>query len=277
MGWCDGMHLPIYSEVEMIEVAGKSVYGIVYCIEHIDSGMLYIGQTVRRLSARWSEHGKSSYCPLLYRSIKKYGRSAFRVDILDTADSAEDLNIREVFFIKFFGTHLRRNGYNLREGGSNGKHSEESRKKMSIAVLEAYKNPAFRAKLSAARLGVKHSAEHVAKRSASLIGKKHTDAARKKQSEARKKTWADPELRAKVYAAQIAGKANPEYRAAAAEKSRAIWSDPDRRAAMMKALDATREAGNAARKAAWADPIKKAARLEKIAATRASKRSLITS
>jgi group I intron endonuclease len=278
-----------------VNSTAEKYYGVIYCIAHVASGRVYIGQTTRTVELRWRQHQYYAATTRVFGSaILEYGAAAFQVSLIATAECKAELDRLEIQFIKEYDSANRVNGFNCALGGGSGKHSDETKKhiskikmghpvsaearqKISLSQIGRTAKDSTKALLSAARLGRKFSPETCQRMAAAQIGKKHTEEARKKQSEARKKTWEDPALREKVYAAQIAGKANPEYRAAAAEKSRAIWSDPDKRAAMLKALEVTREAGNAVRKAVWADPIKKAARLEKIAATRASKRSLITS
>ena len=45
----------------------------------------------------------------------------------------------EDFYISLFSSKVSINGYNIRNGGSNGKHSEKSRKKMSKIMQGRYK------------------------------------------------------------------------------------------------------------------------------------------
>lgn len=73
----------------------------------------------------------------LFRSIEKYGFDAFTVDEeFDVAYSKEELDSLECKYIKEFD--CIENGYNNKEGGSNGKPSEEVRKKMSEALKGKY-------------------------------------------------------------------------------------------------------------------------------------------
>ncbi len=93
------------------------------------NGKSYIGQTIRTIEKRFEEHQKTrSHCRALYNAIKKYGWDSFIVDYYECPD--EDLNFDEELLVREMGT-LSPNGYNLKEGGGNGKHSEETKQKMS--------------------------------------------------------------------------------------------------------------------------------------------------
>ena len=94
------------------------------------SGKSYIGQTTRPIEKRFQIHQqKSSNCVAIYRAIQKYGWDNFKKDWYECPD--EDLNFDEELLVREMGT-LAPRGYNLKEGGgSNGKHSEESKQKMS--------------------------------------------------------------------------------------------------------------------------------------------------
>jgi group I intron endonuclease len=109
--------------------------GIIYCIENLENGKKYIGQTTRDLIERFREHcGNSgtSVSPKLKNAIKKYGKDCFCVDVVYefTDCTQNDLDEKEIEFIKKINT-LHPNGYNLKQGGSGGRHSEETKKLLS--------------------------------------------------------------------------------------------------------------------------------------------------
>ena len=96
-------------------------------------GKSYIGQTIRSISERFEEHQKkSSNCVAIYGAIKKYGWDAFEKEWYYCPD--KDLNDHEELMIEVLGT-LTPGGYNLKEGGGNGKLSEETKQKISEAKL----------------------------------------------------------------------------------------------------------------------------------------------
>lgn len=107
----------------------------VYCIENLDNGKKYIGQTTRALEERFREHcGNSgtSVSPKLKNAIKKYGKDCFCVEVLWESDACtqSELDTKEIEFIKDVNT-LHPNGYNLTLGGSGGRHSDETKRKLS--------------------------------------------------------------------------------------------------------------------------------------------------
>lgn len=240
-------------------------YGCIYLVTHRESGMVYVGQTTTSIADRWRGHQRCGYCVKLHRAIKKYGADAFDVHELDIADNKEDLDAREIFWIDILDARSPKKGYNLRGGGSFGKHSEESRKKMSDAVNAAFSNPEVRRRHLDALKNIKLPADFGEKVSAGLLGMKASESAKANLSAARKKLWSDKGYAARVVAAQNEGKKEESYVRNASEKAKAQWSDPDAKARLL--------AAQAAGKAAfWADPEKRAARIAKRAATIAAKK-----
>ncbi|AGE49267.1 GIY-YIG catalytic domain-containing endonuclease [Acanthocystis turfacea Chlorella virus Br0604L] len=96
------------------------------------SGKSYIGQTIRPIETRLEEHQLPySKCVAIYNAIEHYGWANIKKEWYEVPD--EDLNFYEEMLVALLGT-LAPCGYNLMEGGgSSGKPSEESRKKMSDA------------------------------------------------------------------------------------------------------------------------------------------------
>ena len=115
----------------------KKISGI-YCLIHKESLKCYIGQSIN-IDFRKKKY-KYISCdgqPYIYRALKKYGFNAFDFEIIEEC-AQEDLNSREIFWIKFYDS--LNNGYNCREGGIQGKMSEESKSKMSVTRRAKIKN-----------------------------------------------------------------------------------------------------------------------------------------
>ena len=102
--------------------------GYVYMIT-FPNGKRYIGQTIRTIEKRLSEHVKcKGSCIILENAIKKYGKDALTVETLVEINN-DKLDYYESIFIDMFNT-LEPNGYNIRSGGSTGKHTNESCERM---------------------------------------------------------------------------------------------------------------------------------------------------
>jgi group I intron endonuclease len=139
------------------------------------SGKAYIGQTVNPLEKRRRDHcsaalrGKSG-CRAFANALRKYSHKAFIWEVIDFADTIEDLNVLEGLWIEAENT-LAPNGYNLRTGGENSIPSAETRKKMSERNLSAE----TRKKMSEIQKGKKASIETKLKMSETRKGKKQTE------------------------------------------------------------------------------------------------------
>jgi len=162
--------------------------GYIYMLKS-PSGKIYIGHTTRPIEKRIEQHQKSNRCRALYNAIKFHGWGNFEKDWYKCPD--EDLNFDEELLVREIGT-LSPNGYNLREGGgSSGKASEESKKKMRESQLGKKQGEKTKQKKREANLGEKNpnfekppSKETRKKISKSLLGKKDSEETKQKKREA---------------------------------------------------------------------------------------------
>ena len=140
--------------------------GFIYMLT-FPSEKSYIGQTIQTIEKRFQAHQyASSNCVAVYNAIEKYGWENVKKDWYEVPD--EELNNHEELMIEVLGT-LVPSGYNLREGGgSTGKLSEETKKKISDA-LSGEKNPMY------GKTGEKHP----------MFEKEHTEESKQKMSEAK--------------------------------------------------------------------------------------------
>jgi len=92
---------------------------IIYKAENKVNGKVYIGQTIKNIDKRISEHLKSEYsCGIVFRNaLKKYGIQSFEISIIDKGESREELNEKEKYWIKFYNCKVP-DGYNLTNGGN---------------------------------------------------------------------------------------------------------------------------------------------------------------
>lgn len=154
----------------------KELY-CVYCHINKINGKRYIGQTGTSPEKRWGKNGEGYMGNAhFWSSIQKYGWNNFDHIIIqdnltkEEADLLEDLNIRT------FNTIDRNYGYNFRYGGSHGKLSEESKRKLSDSIKKLYDG------------GFTHP----------MQGKHHSEESKKKDSESIKQKWKDKYYREKV-------------------------------------------------------------------------------
>lgn len=109
------------------------MYGYVYKITNKINNKYYIG---KRAKSSFDEKYWGSGVNIK-RAIERYGKENFYREILDTAESDEELNEKEKFYIGdlYLTDELC---YNLTEGGKNNKRSPEVHKRQSKTLKESY-------------------------------------------------------------------------------------------------------------------------------------------
>jgi group I intron endonuclease len=161
--------------------------GYCYLVTHEPTGRVYVGQTTATIVGRWANHVHGANRGDEYhlaRAIAKYGPKAFTIQELSRHEAQEDLDNAERVAIIAFSAQDRKFGFNIREGGSRGRHSEEIKAKLREARLKQIVTPEMYEKGAAKRRGLKRSPEHAAKLSAAMKGKPKSEEARAKMSEA---------------------------------------------------------------------------------------------
>lgn len=148
---------------------------VIYKIENLSNGKIYIGKTVRELRTRLLEHIYNSYNYRIDNAIQKYGIGHFDIEIIAECDNETELSKLEKFFITFYDCKSP-NGYNLTEGGEGvsgftfptdiiqriaaknkgRKLSENTRRKMSESRKGHPVSDKTRQKLSIANMGKSH-------------------------------------------------------------------------------------------------------------------------
>ncbi len=106
----------------------------IYKTTNLINGKIYIGQS-KFNNPNYYGSGK-----ILNYAIKKYGKENFKKEILEECQTKEELNKKEKFWIKYYNSIDRNIGYNISEGGSLIKHTEETKKKLSDKAKKRYKN-----------------------------------------------------------------------------------------------------------------------------------------
>lgn len=109
-----------------------------YKILNKNTGKAYIGQTINKPEIRFNYHTsrlkKGTHDnEYLQRSFNKHGIDSFEFYTILKTDDLKSLNLYEEQFIKILRATDRNFGYNIRPGGLNTKHSEETKRKISVA------------------------------------------------------------------------------------------------------------------------------------------------
>lgn len=93
---------------------------IIYRVKNKINNKIYIGQTIRNLDKRIKGHLKESKLDKSNRpflnAIKKYGIENFEWEIIDKASTLEELDEKEIYWIKQLSS-ITPNGYNILGGG----------------------------------------------------------------------------------------------------------------------------------------------------------------
>ena len=173
-----------------MQTTKKTITGIIYKAT-APSGRSYVGQTTMSLHRRITAHSTKSNCVAIKRAIDKYGDgiqwSVVHTVYGDTKEEVIDvLNGLEEYYIEYFET-LSPVGYNLNTGGRNHTTSEETKRKMSIALKGRKHSEETKRNISTAMKGRKLTEEHKRKMSLYWKGRKRqpmTERQKKKLSAA---------------------------------------------------------------------------------------------
>ena len=108
------------------------IYGVIYLVRNKINNKKYVGQTVNDFNTRYSNNFFKRTCNThIKNSINKYGKDNFEIlETIDIAFSKDELDIKEQCWISIYNTTDTRFGYNKKDGGANGKLTEETKEKM---------------------------------------------------------------------------------------------------------------------------------------------------
>lgn len=94
----------------------------IYLITNNINGKYYVGQSID-IQTRWYNHKKdcfnpnaSSYKTYFYQALRKYGVENFSFDIIEECKE-EELNEKEIYWIKVLNANKHEIGYNTTDGG----------------------------------------------------------------------------------------------------------------------------------------------------------------
>jgi group I intron endonuclease len=115
---------------------------IIYKVINLINNKIYIGQTIQTLRERKRRHISCAFVSnsnvYFHKALRKYGKENFKWEIIDIAETHEELNEKEKYWIALYNS-FGENGYNCTIGGdatTGYKHTEESKEKMSKTLKE---------------------------------------------------------------------------------------------------------------------------------------------
>lgn len=120
-------------------------FGYIYKITNLKNNKVYIGLTtednpLNRIKEHFSKSTLNSpkyKNHKFYNAIRKYGKQKFKINIICECYNQDDLNNAEIYFITNYYESAKK-GYNVRFGGSFGKHSKSTKSKMRDKAILRY-------------------------------------------------------------------------------------------------------------------------------------------
>ena len=120
----------------LVNIVKESMLIIIYKIENKLDGKIYVGQTRQTLRKRIAAHKRLNY-PIGF-ALRKYGIENFEITILETCETLEQLNEREIF------CHEQKS-QTMKQYCA----TPEAHAKKSAVMIERYSNPVEHEKQSA--------------------------------------------------------------------------------------------------------------------------------
>lgn len=189
------------------------MYGYIYITTNLLNGKKYIGQ--HKASSFDDKYiGSGIY---LNRAILKYGKINFICEILESCNTKDELNEREIYWINKFDAVSSENFYNIAIGGTGGDLGYVANKKRSETIVGHIVSDNTKQKMSQSALGHTVSKETRQKLRQSNLGKKLSEETKQKIRKSMKcKNIGDtngsrkPEIREKLKLLN-SGKNNPNF------------------------------------------------------------------
>lgn len=159
---------------------------IVYVAINKMDGKVYVGKTIHSLLVRKHGHlddmrrGSNFH---FHNALRKYSPESFDWQVIDQAETEQELNEKEKYWIQFYKSFDPVFGYNLTLGGDGVVPTEETRQKMSTSLKG--KPGTFLGRKHTEETKKKIGSSRLGKRSP-MLGKKMSDGSKLKVSQARK-------------------------------------------------------------------------------------------
>ena len=160
----------------------------VYIHTNTLNGKVYVGMTSMAPEDRWANGRGYRSCRHFERAINKYGWDKFDHAVIKDNLTLEEANTLERELIKKYLSNNPKYGYNITDGGSNGKHSEETKRLLSKIKTGCKVSEETKRKISEALSG----------ENGYWYGKIRSDETRKKISNAKKGIPVPEELKRRI-------------------------------------------------------------------------------
>ena len=111
----------------------------IYKITNIQNNKVYIGQTIRPIQDRFHRHINDALNNILdthfARAIRKYGKDNFIIEQIDQAQTQDELNKKEQYWIQYYDSV--QNGYNETDAISKrGGNTYQSKTEKEMEVIK---------------------------------------------------------------------------------------------------------------------------------------------
>ena len=111
----------------------------VYKITNIQNNKVYIGQTIRPIEQRFHRHLSDALNNILdthfARAIRKYGKDSFIIEEIDNAQTQDELNQKEQYWIRYYNSV--EDGYNETDAVSKcGGNTYQSKTEEEMEVIK---------------------------------------------------------------------------------------------------------------------------------------------
>ena len=140
---------------------GSDLMLYIYLIENEVNGKVYIGKT-DNIGKRWEKHkSKAKYIRKLrnngiiiqteyfINALIKHGFEVWKICEIDTVFTQEELDEKEIYWIAYYRQKLgRENVYNIHDGGTGGRNSDEALKKIGRIMSTRWEDDNWKQKRS---------------------------------------------------------------------------------------------------------------------------------
>lgn len=207
------------------------MYGYVYLTINNINGKVYVGQ-------KTSDEYVPTYLGsgvLIREAVEEFGFENFTNKIIDIADSKDELDEKERYYIRLYKEKYGDECYNIGSGNAGDplkyaseERKEEFRQKMTEINKERCSKDDFKKKISKANKE-RYSNPEEREKQRRRITKAWTDEElRQQQSERSKKNWEDEEYRKKITDSLKKRWSNEENRKKMSETQKAVWTEEKR-------------------------------------------------